>query len=184
MSGATEVFIGHLRVPSEAQKEEDLTKSHGLLVAEIGFPLTPGKKSMARTYTETQWKTTDSKQLQPSAMIYNDKNFQHNLLFNLQNTELTLEQHKRGWVWGGVCATLHATENLCITYSWPCVPVDPPYLRFHRCNFNQLSIVLSVVHLTLPQNSMNCMGPLTQGFVFNSKYYTSVMVNTTQVEVG
>ena len=43
MSGATEVFIGHLRVPSEAQKEEDLTKSHGLLVAEIGFPLTPGK---------------------------------------------------------------------------------------------------------------------------------------------
>ena len=31
---------------------------------------------------------------------------------------------------------------------------------------------------------MNCMGPLTQGFVFNSKYYTSVMINTTQVEVG
>lgn len=43
MSGATEVFIVHLRVPSEAQKEEDWTKSHGLLVAEIGFPLTPGK---------------------------------------------------------------------------------------------------------------------------------------------
>lgn len=139
---------------------------------------------MARTYTETQWKKTDGKQLQPSAMIYNDKNFQHNLLFNLQNTELTLEQHKRGWVWGCVCVTLHATENLCITYSWPCVPVDPPYLRFHRCNFNRLSIVLSIVHLTLPQNSMNCMGPLTQGFVFNSKYCTSVMVNTTQVEVG
>lgn len=43
MSGATEVFTVHLRVPSEAQKEEDLTKSHGLLVAEIGFPFTPGK---------------------------------------------------------------------------------------------------------------------------------------------
>lgn len=50
---------------------------------------------MARTYTETQWKKTDSKQLQPSAMISNDYNFQHNLLFNLQNTELTLEQRKK-----------------------------------------------------------------------------------------
>lgn len=53
MSGATEVFIVHLRVPSEVQKEEDLTKSHALLVAEIGFPLTPGK-SPWQGHTETQ----------------------------------------------------------------------------------------------------------------------------------
>lgn len=71
MSGATEVFTVHLRVPSEAQKEEDLTKSHGLLVAEGQFPIYTWKKSMAR-HTETQWKKTDSKQLQPSAMILND----------------------------------------------------------------------------------------------------------------
>lgn len=82
-----------------------------------------------------------------------------------------------------MCVTLHATENLCITYSWSCIPVGPPYLRFHRGNFNQSSIVLSVVHLTLPQHSMNCMGPLIQGFVFKSKYYTNVMVNKTEVEL-
>ena len=68
------------------------------------IPTYTWKKSMARTYTETQWKKTDSKQFQPSAMISNDYNFQHNLLFNLQNTELTLEQRKkRGWVWGCMC---------------------------------------------------------------------------------
>ena len=36
------------------------------------IPIYTWKKSMARTYTETQWKKTDSKQLQPSAMILND----------------------------------------------------------------------------------------------------------------
>ena len=72
MSGAKEFFLLHLRVLSEAQEEENLTKPHGLLVAEIGFPLTPGKSPRQRTHTEARWKRTDSKQLQPSAMVWND----------------------------------------------------------------------------------------------------------------
>lgn len=47
MSGAKEFFLLHLRVLSEAQEEENLTKPHGLLVADR-IPTYTWKKSMAK----------------------------------------------------------------------------------------------------------------------------------------